>query len=600
MKKEILNITKRITERSRKSRAQYLENLEKTRAKHPPVSNLSCGNFAHAIAGCNTNDKTIFKKEKNINIAIINSYNDMLSAHKTYESYPTIIREVANLNNATAQVAAGVPAMCDGVTQGQPGMEMSLISRDIIALSTVIGLSHNMFNGAAYLGICDKIVPGMLIGALKFGYLPSIFIPGGPMSTGISNDEKAKIRKDFALSKIGKSDLLKGEMDAYHSKGTCTFYGTANSNQMLMEFMGLHLPGSSFVNPESDLRRSLTENSIEQLLKNIHNNENTLADIINEKSIVNGIIGLLSSGGSTNLVMHVTAIAAAAGIKITLEDFSDLSSLIPLLCKVYPNGKADINDFHENGGIQFLINELLANGSLHNDVNTVVGESLSHYTETPEITNGKLSWKRASFKKYDTSIHRKYNNPFQSNGGLKVLKGNLGESIVKTSSLNKEDRIIKAKAMVFTHKDEFMDAFQKGLLNKDVVVVIKNQGPKANGMPELHYLTPILSILQNRGYKVGLITDGRMSGASGKTNSAIHLSPESIENGPISKIENDDMIEIDSVKGTLNVIVNEKEFNARKPVQTNIENYGMGRELFNNLRSNINYSKDGGSFLNFF
>lgn len=600
MKKEILNITKRITERSKKSRDQYLENLEKTRVKHPPVSNLSCGNFAHAIAGCNTNDKTIFKKEKNINLAIINSYNDMLSAHKTYESYPAIIREVANLNNATAQVAAGVPAMCDGVTQGQPGMEMSLISRDIIALSTVIGLSHNMFNGAAYLGICDKIVPGMLIGALKFGYLPSIFIPGGPMSTGISNDEKAKIRKDFALSKIGKSDLLKGEMDAYHSKGTCTFYGTANSNQMLMEFMGLHLPGSSFVNPESDLRRSLTENSIKQLLKNIHNNENTLADIINEKSIVNGIIGLLSSGGSTNLVMHVTAIAAAAGIKITLEDFSDLSSLIPLLCKVYPNGKADINDFHENGGIQFLINELLANGSLHNDVNTVVGESLSHYTETPEITNGKLSWKRASFKNYDTSIHRKYNNPFQSNGGLKVLKGNLGESIVKTSSLNKEDRIIKAKAMVFSHKDEFMDAFQKGFLNKDVVVVIKNQGPKANGMPELHYLTPILSILQNRGYKVGLITDGRMSGASGKTNSAIHLSPESIENGPISKIENDDMIEIDSVKGTLNVIVNEKEFNARKPVQTNIENYGMGRELFNNLRSNINSSKDGGSFLNFF
>ena len=363
MKKEIQNITKRITERSRKSRDQYLENLENTRAKHPPVSNLSCGNFAHAIAGCNTNDKTIFKKEKHINLAIINSYNDMLSAHKTYESYPAIIREVANLNNATAQVAAGVPAMCDGVTQGQPGMEMSLISRDIIALSTVIGLSHNMFNGAAYLGICDKIVPGMLIGALKFGYLPSIFIPGGPMSTGISNDEKAKIRKDFALSKIGKSDLLKGEMDAYHSKGTCTFYGTANSNQMLMEFMGLHLPGSSFVNPESDLRRSLTENSIKQLLKNIHNNENTLADIINEKSIVNGIIGLLSSGGSTNLVMHVTAIAAAAGIKITLEDFSDLSSLIPLLCKVYPNGKADINDFHENGGIQFLINELLANGS---------------------------------------------------------------------------------------------------------------------------------------------------------------------------------------------------------------------------------------------
>jgi len=599
MKKELKNITNRIIERSAKSRNKYLELMNEMKDNNPPKINLSCGNIAHAIAGCNHSDKSNLKNEQTINLGIINSYNDMLSAHKTYENYPEIIRKVANSNNATAQVAAGVPAMCDGVTQGQPGMEMSLLSRDVIALSTTIGLSHNMFNGAIYLGICDKIVPGMLIGALKFGYLPSIFIPGGPMSTGISNDEKAKIRKDYALSKIDKSDLLKGEMNAYHSKGTCTFYGTANSNQMLMEFMGLHLPGSSFVNPETELRSSLTKKAVEQLIQNIRKKNNSLCEIINEKSIINGIIGLLSSGGSTNLVMHLTAIAASAGIKITLEDFSDLSSIIPLLCKVYPNGKADINDFHENGGIQFLIKELLENGMLHNDVNTVIGNSLSDYSCQPEIINNELKWKENNFKNYNNNILRKYNDSFQNEGGLKVLKGNLGVSIVKTSSISKENRIIRANAMVFSDKDAFMDSFQKGLLNKNVIVVFKFQGPKANGMPELHFLTPILSILQNRGYKVGLITDGRMSGASGKITSAIHLSPEAIEQGAISKIKDNDLIQINSIDGTLNVIINETEFNKRQPEIKNFENNGMGRELFKKLRSNISPSYEGGSFLNF-
>ena len=599
MNKKLLNITNKIRERSADSRNKYLELMNDMQQNNPPRHHLSCGNLAHAIAGCSHDDKTTLKNEKTINLGIINSYNDMLSAHKTYENYPEIIRNEANFYNATAQVAAGVPAMCDGVTQGQPGMELSLFSRDIIALSTTIGLSHNMFDGAMFLGICDKIVPGMLIGALKFGHLPSIFVPGGPMTSGISNEEKAKIRNDFTLSKISKSELLDGELSSYHSNGTCTFYGTANTNQMLMEIMGLHLPGSSFVPANSILRLILTKKAVQQVIKNANQKQGFLYQIVNEKTIVNGIVGLLSSGGSTNLLIHIIAIAASAGIIITLEDISEISSITPLITKVYPNGKADINEFHENGGVQFLISTLLKNGLLHENVTTVIGNSLKDYTKSPLLKNDKLIWSHSAFKAVNDEILRPVNKPFDKDGGLKVLKGNLGISVIKTSSVKPENRIIKAPVIIFTEKDSFINAFQKGELNKNVIIVMKYQGPKFNGMPELHYLTPMLTIIQNRGFKVALITDGRMSGASGNVPAAIHLSPEAIDNGSIGKLIDGDIIELNSNTGTLNVLVDETEFNNRIPSHPVSNNLGVGRELFNKIRDNINSSDKGATFLNF-
>ncbi len=600
MNKSILNITNRIIERSVASRAKYLAQMNNSQLTKVTRAKLSCGNLAHAFASCNFEDKASLKGEEKVNIGIINSYNDMLSAHKPYESYPEIIRSKAAAIGAVAQVAAGVPAMCDGVTQGQMGMELSLLSRDVIALSTAIGLSHNMFDAGLFLGICDKIVPGMLIGALRFGHLPCAFIPGGPMPTGISNDEKAEIRKQYALGEISKKELLDGESAAYHSAGTCTFYGTANSNQMLMEIMGLHLPGSSFVPPNSKLRFLLTQETVKVVATNARLNQRKLADIISEKTIVNGMIGLLATGGSTNHTLHLIAIAAAAGIHITLDDFSDLSTVVPLLSRVYPNGKADVNQFHSNGGMSFIVSTLIENGLIHRDVPTIVGENLDDYVKAPSINDaGELEWNPISCKNADSEILRTANRPFSDNGGIKVLKGNLGTAVIKTSAVAKNNRNVTAPAVVYIDQETFVNDFKKGKLNKDFVAVIKFQGPKANGMPELHQLTPMLSILQNQGYKVALVTDGRMSGASGKVPAAIHLSPEAFDGGPLSKIKNGDIVQLNSEKGTLNVNVSDQEMNDRIPEEISVLNEGCGRELFNVLRSSLSSSKEGASLFKF-
>ncbi len=598
MNKDILHITNRIIERSKSSREVYLNQMQHGDENRVSRSNLSCGNLAHAFAGCDLHDKDSLKGEEKINIAIVSAYNDMLSAHKTYETYPNAIRKQAAKVGAVAQVASCVPAMCDGVTQGQKGMELSLLSRDVIAMSTAIGLSHNMFDAGMCLGICDKIVPGLLIGALKFGHLPFIFVPGGPMPTGIDNVEKNSIREDYALGKIGKSDLLEGESASYHSKGTCTFYGTANSNQMLMEIMGLHLPGSSFVPPNIDLRQELTNQAVRQVNDNARNSRGKLCDIISEKTIVNGMVGLLSTGGSTNLTIHMIAIAASAGIIINWKDFSDLSKHVPLLTRVYPNGTADVNDFHNAGGMTTLINELLKGGFIHNDVYTVVGDKLIDYTLKPSFDSGKLKFLKENINSKDDSIISGFKKPFSNNGGIKVLTGNLGTSVIKTSAVDENNWYVKAPAVVIHDQNELSKLFAKKELNKDFILVVNYQGPKCNGMPELHQLTPILSILQHQGFKVALITDGRMSGASGKVPAAIHLTPEAIDNGPISKIISGDIIELDPEKGKLNVLIKESVLNKRKAVFPDRVNHGSGTELFGNLRALISSSQEGATFLN--
>ena len=598
MKKEIENITNRIIERSKSSRELYLKQMQSGDENRVSRSNLSCGNLAHAFAGCDLHDKSSLKGEEKVNIGIVSAYNDMLSAHKTYETYPNSIRQQAAKIGAVAQVASCVPAMCDGVTQGQKGMELSLLSRDVIAMSTAIGLSHNMFDAGMCLGICDKIVPGLLIGALKFGHLPFIFVPGGPMPTGIPNNEKNRIREDFALGKIDKSGLLEGESASYHSKGTCTFYGTANSNQMLMEIMGLHLPGSSFVPPNIDLRQELTDQAVRQVNGNAKNKRARLCDIISEKTIVNGMVGLLSTGGSTNLTIHMIAIAASAGIIINWKDFSDLSKNIPLLTRVYPNGSADVNDFHNAGGMTALIHELLKGGLVHNDVHTVVGNKLSDYELKPSIESGKLQFSNENIKSNDDSIISSINTPFSNNGGIKVLTGNLGTSVIKTSAVDQKNWYVKAPAVVIHDQNELSELFSKKELNKDLVLVVNYQGPKSNGMPELHQLTPILSILQHQGFRVALVTDGRMSGASGKVPAAIHLTPEAIDNGSISKIISGDVIELDPENGKLNLLIDEDVLNSREPIVPDRVNYGSGTELFGNLRNLISSSQDGATFLN--
>lgn len=598
MNKEIENITNRIIERSKSSRELYLKQMQSGDENRVSRSNLSCGNLAHAFAGCDIHDKSSLKGEEKVNIGIVSAYNDMLSAHKTYETYPNSIRQQAAKIGAVAQVASCVPAMCDGVTQGQKGMELSLLSRDVIAMSTAIGLSHNMFDAGMCLGICDKIVPGLLIGALKFGHLPFIFVPGGPMPTGIPNNEKNRIREDFALGKIDKSGLLEGESASYHSKGTCTFYGTANSNQMLMEIMGLHLPGSSFVPPNIDLRQELTDQAVRQVNDNAKNKRARLCDIISEKTIVNGMVGLLSTGGSTNLTIHMIAIAASAGIIINWKDFSDLSKNIPLLTRVYPNGSADVNDFHNAGGMTALIHELLKGGLVHNDVHTVVGNKLSDYELKPSIESGKLQFSNENIKSNDDSIISSINTPFSNNGGIKVLTGNLGTSVIKTSAVDQKNWYVKAPAVVIHDQNELSELFSKKELNKDLVLVVNYQGPKSNGMPELHQLTPILSILQHQGFRVALVTDGRMSGASGKVPAAIHLTPEAIDNGPISKIISGDVIELDPENGKLNLLIDEDVLNSRESIVPERVNYGSGTELFGNLRNLISSSQDGATFLN--
>lgn len=599
VRKSIQDVTDRIAARSAEARRDYLGRIEAQRQKGVYRSSLSCGNLAHGFAACAPADKAKLAGSKALNLGIVTSYNDMLSAHQPYQFYPDIIKGAANSIGATAQVAGGVPAMCDGVTQGQPGMDLSLFSRDVIAMSTAIALSHNMFDAAVYLGICDKIVPGLMIGALTFGHLPAVFVPAGPMPTGISNDEKAKVRQLYAEGKVGRAELLESEAKSYHSPGTCTFYGTANSNQMLMEIMGLHLPGASFVNPGTPLRDALTREATKRALSlTAEGNDYTpIGHIVDEKAITNGLVGLLATGGSTNHTLHLVAIAAAAGIHITWEDMSELSDVVPLLARVYPNGIADVNHFHAAGGMGFLIRELLDAGYLHDDVKTVWGGGLSNYGVEAKLIEDKLTFEAAPKESGNPKILAPVSAAFSQNGGLKLLRGNLGASVIKVSAVKPENRVVEAKARVFHSQDGLQAAFKAGELNGDVIAVVRFQGPKSVGMPELHKLTPQLGILQDRGFKVALLTDGRMSGASGKVPAAIHVTPEAIDGGPISKIRDGDLIRLDANEGTLTFLGDEKEFRSRTPATEDLRNehFGMGRELFAGFRALVGTADRGAS-----
>ncbi len=593
----IASITERIVQRSQTTRKAYLAQIEEAYLEGVHRSTLQCGNLAHGFAACNQHDKAALAADIIPNLGIITAYNDMLSAHQVYEDYPKAIKEYANAYGAVAQVAGAVPAMCDGVTQGQSGMELSLYSRDVIALSSAIGLSHNMFDAALYLGICDKIVPGLLMSALRFGHLPAVFMPGGPMPSGISNEEKSAIRQAYAEGKIGREELLKGESDSYHSPGTCTFYGTANSNQMLMEIMGLHLPGSSFVNPNTQLRDLLNKEAVRVAIENVKiGKSRSLANLFDEKTIVNGIIGLLATGGSTNHTIHLIAIARAAGIIINWDDMSDLSAIVPLITRMYPNGAADVNHFHAAGGMGFVIRTLLEQHLLHEDVQTIIGKGLSAYTQEPKIKDGALVWEEGARTSLNLNIIRPASEPFTLDGGIKLLKGNLGRAVIKTAAVAPEHRIVEAPAIVFHQQTDLIAAFKRGELDQDFIAVVPFQGPKFNGMPELHSLTPTLTILQKKGYKVGLVTDGRMSGASGKVPAAIHLTPEAYDGGLISKIQTGDLLRLDSENGIIEVL-NEASVVARAEVQKDNTQFGFGRELFAKLRAGVSMSEEGASFI---
>jgi len=595
---KLLAITARLRERSKPSRDIYLERIAQAAAKGVSRASLSCGNLAHGFAACAAPEKAALRSDHIPNLGIVTAYNDMLSAHQPYETFPAIIREAAREAGGVAQVAGGVPAMCDGITQGQPGMELSLFSRDVIAMAAAVGLSHNMFDAAVFLGICDKIVPGMMIAALAFGHLPAVFIPAGPMPSGISNEEKAKIRQLHAEGKASRADLLEAEAKSYHSPGTCTFYGTANSNQMLMEIMGLHLPGASFVNPGTPLRNALTREAAKRALAltALGNAYTPVGRMIDERAIVNGVVGLHATGGSTNHTIHLVAMAAAAGIRLTWQDISDLSEIVPLLARVYPNGMADVNHFHAAGGMGFLIRELLDAGLLHDDVGTVWGHGLRSYAvETVLAEDGTIVREPVQARSRDEKVLAPVAKPFQPSGGLKVLTGNLGQAIIKASAVKPERRIVEAPAIVFDGQDELQVAFREGKLERDFVAVIRYQGPKANGMPELHKLTPTLGLLQDRGYRVALVTDGRMSGASGKVPAAIHVTPEALEGGIIAKIRDGDMIRLDAEAGTLDVLVEMGELKARLRPNKDLaaNDTGTGRELFAVLRANVSGADRG-------
>ncbi|WP_020185581.1 phosphogluconate dehydratase [Methylopila sp. 73B] len=596
----IADVTETIVARSREGRARYLEAIEEAAAKGPHRAALSCGNLAHGFAGCGATDKDALKGQVVPNIGVVTAYNDMLSAHQPYERFPDIIRTAARAAGAVAQVAGGVPAMCDGVTQGQPGMELSLFSRDVIAMSTAVALSHDMFDAALYLGICDKIVPGLVIGALAFGHLPAVFVPSGPMPSGMTNDEKGRIRGLYAEGKIGRAELLEAESASYHSPGTCTFYGTANSNQMLMEIMGLHLPGSSFVPPNTPLRDALTTATVNQALAITRsgNGYAPIGQILDEKAFVNGIVGLNATGGSTNHAIHLVAMAKAAGITLTWDDFDRLSAATPLLCRIYPNGSADVNHFHAAGGMGFLIRELRGAGLLHDDVLTVMGPGLSEYVKEPTLVGEEIVWKDIEPQSGDLSVLRPVAEPFQADGGLRLLDGNMGRAVIKVSAVDRDRWIVEAPARVFTTQDGLEAAFRAGELDRDVVAVVRFQGPKANGMPELHRLTPALSVLQKRGHKVALVTDGRMSGASGKVPAAIHVTPEAAHGGPIGKIRDGDVIRVDAETGSLEVLVDAAEFAARENAWEATEpQFGMGRNLFAAFRAAVGPAEQGASAL---
>ena len=591
---KLADVTQRIADRSKDSRRTYLDKVAQAARSGPRRAHLSCGNQAHAYAAMGA-DKSTLLDERAPNIGIITAYNDMLSAHQPFETYPTRIKEAARALGATAQVAAGVPAMCDGVTQGQPGMELSLFSRDTIAMAAAIGLSHNTFDAAVFLGVCDKIVPGLVIAAATFGHLPAIFLPAGPMPSGISNDAKTEVRKRFADGMCDREELMAAEMASYHGPGTCTFYGTANSNQMLMEFMGLHLPGASFVPPNSDLRDALNVQGTAQVLANtqLGDTYTPTAKILDEKAWVNGIVGLMATGGSTNLVLHIPAMARAAGIIILPQDFADISEIVPLLAKVYPNGLADVNHFHAAGGLPYLISQLLNAGLLHEDVKTIMGEGLHHFSHQAVLKDGIIGYAEAPKLSLNQKILRPIQDPFQISGGLQNLKGNLGTAVVKISAVASARRLIEAPAAVYHSQAAVKNAFQSGSLNRDVIVVVRYQGPSANGMPELHNLTPFLAILQDRGFKVALVTDGRMSGASGKVPAAIHLSPEAADGGPIAQIKDGDILRLDTLSGTLETLA--VNWQDRKIVHPDLldNEQGMGRELFSVFRRTAGPASQG-------
>lgn len=591
----IARVTARIVERSRPGRTAYLDLIDRARDEGSRSrGTLGCANLAHAYAGTEE-DRDTMKANKAMNIGIVTAYNDMLSAHAVYYRYPELMKVWAREAGATAQVAGGVPAMCDGVTQGYAGMELSLFSRDVIAMATAVSLSHNLFEGAALLGICDKIVPGLLMGALRFGHLPTILIPGGPMPTGIPNKEKAAVREAFAEGKVGRDELLDAEIGAYHSKGTCTFYGTANTNQMMMEVMGLHMPGAAFVNPGTKLRQELTRAATHRLAEIGWDGEDyrPLGRCVDEKAVVNAAVGLLATGGSTNHLMHLPAIARAAGIVIDWEDIDALSRVVPLVARVYPNGSADVNGFEAAGGMPFVIRELLGEGLLHGDIMTVAGD-FANYGKKPALDGDALVW-RDPGASGDETILRPATNPFSPEGGFRILSGNLGRACIKVSAVDRERWVIEAPARVFHDQAQVQAAFKAGELDRDVVVVVRFQGPRANGMPELHKLTPPLSVLQNRGFRVALVTDGRMSGASGKVPAAIHCSPEALGGGPLGRVRDGDLVRLDAVNGTLDALVDAREWDARDLAECPPAAIGMGRELFGLFRSAADEAEAGGS-----
>lgn len=596
---KLAEVTDRIVERSRATRADYVARMEAAKSSKVTRSTLACGNLAHGFAACGEQDKNTLKMMESANVGIISAYNDMVSAHQPFQHFPELIKQAVNGMGGVAQVAGAVPAMCDGVTQGQDGMELSLFSRDTIAMSTAVGLSHNMFDAALCLGVCDKIVPGLLIGALSFGHLPVIFVPAGPMPSGLPNKEKARIRQEYAEGKVGRDALLQCESDSYHSAGTCTFYGTANSNQLLMEAMGLHLPGSSFINPYTPLRDELTKAAAEQVCRiiSLGSDYRPLYQVIDEKAIVNGIVALLATGGSTNHTMHIIAMARAAGVIVNWDDMSDLSDFVPLLTRIYPNGSADINHFQAAGGMSLLFRELLGAGLLHNDVLTVTGNGLKDYTQEPFLEEGKLVWRAGPEASLDADVISTATTPFSTNGGVKVMRGNLGRSVIKVSAVPTENYVVEAPAVVLHEQDDLKALYEAGELNKDCIVVVRFQGPAAIGMPELHKLTPFLGSLQDKGYKVALVTDGRMSGASGKIPAAIHLTPEALHGGAIAKIQDGDMIRLDAHTGELTLLVDEAELAARDCATQDLSahQFGMGREMFAGMRSLVSGAEEGAS-----
>ena len=594
---KLLELEEKINTRSQSLRLNYLSKLKQSKEQSASArKNIGCSNFAHAFASCNSHQQKQATEGSKV-IGIVSAYNDMLSAHAPLKDYPDLIKLTARGRGALARVAGGVPAMCDGITQGEPGMELSLFSRDVIALSTAVAFSHNVFDAGLCLGVCDKIVPGLMIGALTFGHMPIAFIPAGPMPTGISNKEKSEKRKKYANGEIDRSSLLASEQAAYHSPGTCTFYGTANTNQVIMEVMGLQLPGSSFTPPESPLRDIYTQQTTTAVLELVNQNI-CLGEMLTAKSWINGMIALLASGGSSNLIIHLIAMAAAGGYRITLEDFDELASFTPTILSVYPSGRADVNEFHNAGGVSALINSLLEGGHLFKDVQTIIGDNLEDYQNTPEEKKNRIVWERKAIS-LDQSIIRNFLNPFRTNSGLKVLSGNIGTGIIKTSALEESDFLIKAPAMVFNSQESVLEAFSDGDLNQDVVIVVRGQGPSANGMPELHKLTSPLNVLQSKGYKVAVISDGRMSGASGSVPSVIHVSPESKLEGPISKILSGDVIEIDISSGSFTADISADEFRLRKVCPVDSNNEGVGRELFKIFRDNVNSPESGASIFNY-